>query len=180
MMFSPVARLYVRIAVLGAGMAVAAACLGFSLWGGWGAAVGAVLAGLYVGGVMVFHRRRTAASLLAARAQGEEAGLADAVVAGIAVYEAAVFPLTPGGVSEAEQKTRRTVAYQLAAHEALPTVVRVAAAAALEAIDAGRDRDQARAAVAALALTAYDCRAPRAAWRVRPPGGAEHDPLTGP
>jgi hypothetical protein len=88
-MFSPVARLYARIAVLGAGMAVAAA------------------------------------SLLAARAQGEEAGLADAVVAGIAVYEAAVFPLAPGGVSEAEQKARRTVAYQLAAHEDLPNAVRL-------------------------------------------------------
>ncbi|MER7195543.1 hypothetical protein [Streptomyces flaveolus] len=79
-----------------------------------------------------------------------------------------------------ERKARRTVAYQLTAHEALPNAVRVAAAAALEAIDAGRDRDRARAAVAALALTAYDCRAPRAAWRARPPGGAEHDPLTGP
>ncbi|MEV5645984.1 hypothetical protein AB0L67_38730 [Streptomyces flaveolus] len=179
-MFSPVARPYVRIAVLGAGMAVAAACLGFSLWGGWGAAAGAVLAVLYVGGVMVFHRRRTVAGLLAARAEGEEAGLADAVVAGIAVYEAAVFPLTPGGVSEAERKARRTVAYQLAAHENLPTAVRVAAAAALEAIDAGVDRGRARAAVAALALTAYDCRAPRAARRVGPSGGAEHDPLTGP
>jgi hypothetical protein len=99
--------------------------------------LGAVLAGLYVGGVTVFHRRRTAASLLAARAQGEEAGLADAVVAGIAVYEAAVFPLAPGGVSEAEQKARRTAAYQLAAHEDLPSAMRVAAAAALEAIDAG-------------------------------------------
>jgi hypothetical protein len=39
---------------------------------------------------------------------------------------------------------------------------------------AGRGH-RARAAVAALALTAYDCGAPRAAWRVRPPGGAEHD-----
>jgi hypothetical protein len=179
-MFSPVARLYARIAVLGAGMAVAAACLGFSLWGRWAAAAGAVLACLYVGGVMVFHCRRTAVSLLAARAQGEEAGLADAVLAGIAVYEAAVFPLTPGGVSEAEQMARRTVAYRLAAHEALPNAVRVAAAAALEAIDAGRDRDRARAAVAALALTAYDCRATRTPWRPRPSGGTEHDPLTGP
>ncbi|MFF9496545.1 hypothetical protein [Streptomyces flaveolus] len=179
MMFSPVARLYARIAVLGAGMAVAAACLGFSLWGGWGAAAGVVLSVLYVGGVMVFHRRRTVVSLLAARAPGEEAGLADAVVADIAVYEAAVFPLTSGGVTEAEQMARRTVAYQLAAHEDLPNAVRVAAAVALEAIDAGGDRDRARAAVAALALTAYDCRAPRAAWRARPRGGAEHDPLTG-
>ncbi|MER7195544.1 hypothetical protein [Streptomyces flaveolus] len=94
MMFSPVARL-ARIAVLGVGMAVAAACLGFSLWGGWAAALGSVLAGLYVGGVMLFHRWRTAASLLAARAQGEEAGLADAVVAGIAVYEARSFRSRP-------------------------------------------------------------------------------------
>ncbi|MFD4692014.1 hypothetical protein [Streptomyces sp. NPDC058463] len=38
--------------------------------------------------------------------RGTEAGLADAVVAGITVSEAAVFPLTPSGVSEAEQTAR--------------------------------------------------------------------------
>jgi hypothetical protein len=129
---------------------------------------GAVLAVLYLGGVLIFERRRARAALPAAAARGTEAGQADAVVVGIAVYEAAVFPLAPGGVSEAEQKARRTVAYRLAVHEALPNAVRVAAAAALEAIDAGRDRDRARAAVAALALTAYDRRAPRAVWRARP------------
>ncbi|MEV5646458.1 hypothetical protein AB0L67_41445 [Streptomyces flaveolus] len=167
-LFSPAARHYARIAVLGAGMAVAAACLGFSLWGGWAAAAGAVLAGLYVGGVMVVERGRAPGVLPAAVVRGTQEWLADAVVAGIAVYEAAVFPLTPGGVSEAEQKARRTAAYLLAAHEALPNAVRVAAAAALEAIDAGRDCDQARAAVAALTLTAYDCRAARGTWRDRP------------
>ncbi len=66
-------------------------------------------------------------------------GLADAVVASIAVYVAATFPFTPSGVSEAEQMARRTVAHQLAAHEALPDTVRgAAAAAAVEAIDVGR------------------------------------------
>ncbi|MER7195682.1 hypothetical protein [Streptomyces flaveolus] len=61
---------------------------------------------------------------------------------------------TPGGVSEAERKARRTAAYRLASHEALPNAVRVAAAAVLEAIAQVLDRDRARAAVAALALTA--------------------------
>ncbi len=142
----------------------AAACVGFSLWGGWGAVAGAVLASLYAGGTVAFHRRRILATLPDAATRGTEEGLADAVVAGITVYEAAVFPLTPGSVSHAEQMARRTVAYQLASYEALPSAVRVAAATALEAIDAGRDRQGARAAVTTLALAAYDCRTPRQAW----------------
>ncbi|AKZ53400.1 hypothetical protein SAM23877_0351 [Streptomyces ambofaciens ATCC 23877] len=77
--------------------------------------------------------------------------------------EAAVFPLTPSGVSEAEQMARRIVAYQVAVYHALPDTVRVAAAAAPEAIDVGRHRHSVRAAVTALALTAYDCRAARRA-----------------
>ncbi|MEU6106618.1 hypothetical protein [Streptomyces flaveolus] len=42
-------------------------------------------------------------------------------------------------MSEAEHQARRSMAYQLAAREDLPNAVRVAAAAAQEAIDAGRD-----------------------------------------
>lgn len=128
---------------------------------------------------MVFRRRRTAASLPAARAQGE-AGLADAVVASIAVYEAAVFSLTPDGVSEDEQKARLDRGLPARRARGFPQRGPRCGGRGPEAIDAGRDRDRARATVAALALTAHDCRAPRATRQVRPPGRAEHDPLTGP
>lgn len=161
MPFSPTARLHAKLALLGTCMAGLGACLGYSLWGWWGAAAGASLTSVYTVGVTFFYRRRVKASLPAAGSRGEEEGLADAVVAGISVYEAAVFPLTPGGVSKAEQKARRTIAYRLAAHEALPSTVRVSAAAALEAIDEGLDPKRAQAAVRELALTAYDCRAAR-------------------
>ncbi|WP_432082971.1 hypothetical protein [Streptomyces sp. WAC 04229] len=111
---------------------------------------------------MLFHRRRMMASASGAgAARGEAEGMADAVVVGIALYKSAVFPLTAGGVSEAEQRARRVVAYRLAAHEALPRAVSLSAAAALEAIDHGLDDKRARAAVQALASTVYDCRAGR-------------------
>jgi hypothetical protein len=81
------------------------------------------------------------------------------VLLGIALYEAALFPLIPDGVNEEEQQARRTVAYRLAAYDGLPRAVRVSAAAALEAIGEGQDAERARAAVKALTLTVYDWRA---------------------
>lgn len=161
MPFSLTARLHAKLALLGACMAGLGACLGYSLWGWWGAAAGASLTSVYAVGVTFFYRRRVKASLPAAGSRGKEEGLADAVVAGISVYEAAVFPLTPGGVSKAEQKARRTVAYWFAAYEALPSAVRVSAAVTLEAIEEGLDPKRAQAVGRELALTAYDCRAAR-------------------
>ncbi|MEU6106369.1 hypothetical protein [Streptomyces flaveolus] len=102
-----------------------------------GALLGAALAGLYLGGVLVVERRRALAALPAAVARGTEEGLADVVVAVIALYEAAVFPLTPGVVSETEHQARRTVAYRLAVHEDPSDTVRVSVAAALAALDVG-------------------------------------------
>lgn len=87
--------------------------------------------------------------------------MADAVLLGVALYQAAVFPLIRDGVSEEEARARRTGAYRLAAYDSLPRTVRVSAAAALEAIDEGQDAEQALAAVKALTLTVYDCRAGR-------------------
>jgi len=60
-----------------------------------------------------------------------------------------------------EHQARRAVAYRLAAYDGQPRAVRVPAAAALKAIDEGQDAERARAAVKALTLTVYDCRAGR-------------------
>ncbi|MFJ6784902.1 hypothetical protein [Streptomyces yangpuensis] len=79
----------------------------------------------------------------------------------IAVYQAAVFPVTAFGVSEEERAARRGVAYRVCAHEGLPQAVRVSAAAALEAVDQGVDAERAHAAVRALSLAVYDQRAAR-------------------
>lgn len=88
-------------------------------------------------------------------------GSCGVVLMSIAMYEAAVFPLTPGGVSDEEQEARRTVAYRLSAYDGLPRSVRVSAAAALEALDDGLDAERARAAVKDLSLAVYDCRGSR-------------------
>jgi hypothetical protein len=60
---------------------------------------------------------------------------AEAVMHAVALHEAAVFPVLPGGVSIDERQARRTLAYRVAAYDGVPSSVRVAAAAALEAID---------------------------------------------
>ncbi|MGW3867550.1 hypothetical protein ACWEDZ_39815 [Streptomyces sp. NPDC005047] len=158
---SPASRLYLASVALGLCVAGAGACIGFLIGSWWGIALGAGVAGLGAEAVMAFHRCRAMASATsAAAARSESDGVADAVVVAIALYKSAVFPLTPGGVSAAEQRARRVVAYQLAAYEALPRAVRLSAAAALEAIE-GLNDDRARGAVQALTLTVYDCRADR-------------------
>lgn len=95
------------------------------------------------------------------RGDGYAEGIADVVLLSIAMYEAAVFPLTSDGVSDEEQEARRTVAYRLSAYDGLPRSVRVSAAAALEALDDGLDAERARAAVKDLSLAVYDCRGSR-------------------
>ncbi|MFD1275438.1 hypothetical protein ACFQ51_39240 [Streptomyces kaempferi] len=80
------------------------------------------------------------------------------VLHAVALYEAAVFALRPGGVSPAERELRRFVAYRFAAREGLPQLVRVAAAEALGAIEQGQDPKQAQAAVWTLNEAVRDCR----------------------
>src|SRR5690606_41413890 len=89
-----------------------------------------------VGALVLFSRRRTPALLGgdAAEAQGSAEGAADAAVIVIFLYQAAVDPLTPGGVSEEERAARRSRAYQIAASEALPRTVQGSAAAALDVL----------------------------------------------
>lgn len=146
----------VLVCVVGSG-----ACLGFLLDGWAGAVVGAGAASLGAGFGMLVRPRPAVTSVRAARGDGYAEGIADVVLLSIAMYEAAVFPLTSDGVSDEEQEARRTVAYRLSAYDGLPRSVRVSAAAALEALDDGADAERARAAVKELSLAVYECRSGR-------------------
>ncbi|WP_333753014.1 hypothetical protein [Streptomyces sp. IBSBF 2394] len=137
------------------------ACFGFLMAEVAGAVAGAGAAGVGTGFGMLIRPRPTVPSLRAARGDGYAEGIADVVLMSIAMYEAAVFPLTSDGVSDEEQEARRTVAYRLSAYDDLPRSVRVSAAAALEALDDGLDAERARAAVKDLSLAVYDCRGNR-------------------
>ncbi|MEV6734553.1 MULTISPECIES: hypothetical protein [unclassified Streptomyces] len=92
---------------------------------------------------------------------GDAEGLADNVVAGLCMYQAAMFPLAQGGVSSAELTARRTVAYRLSAYEGLPRQIQVSAAAALEAIDQGKDEARAAEAMSDLRVMVYEHRGSR-------------------
>ncbi|WP_235438881.1 hypothetical protein [Streptomyces yangpuensis] len=160
------------------------ACLGLLLGGRVTGVLAATAAGLGAGVGSFLSRRHVAAFLSPAPAPapapvpaaapapapvavagagvgGYAEGVADAVLVSIAVYQAAVFPVTAFGVSEEERVARRGVAYRVCAHEGLPQAVRVSAAAALEAVDQGVDAERAHAAVRALSLAVYDQRAAR-------------------
>ncbi|MFG2342404.1 hypothetical protein [Streptomyces yangpuensis] len=149
------------------------ACLGLLLGGRVTGVLAATAAGLGAGIGSFLSRRHVAAFLRpdpapapvsgvgVAGMGGYAEGIADAVLVSVAVYQAAVFPVTAFGVSEEERVARRGVAYRVCAHEGLPQAVRVSAAAALEAVDQGVDAEQAHAAVRALSLAVYDQRAAR-------------------
>ncbi|MEU3290465.1 hypothetical protein [Streptomyces longwoodensis] len=137
------------------------ACLGFLVAGWPGALVGAGAAGLGAVFGMLVRPWPVRAFVRAARRDGYAEGIADVAFLSVALYEAAVFPLVADGVSDEEQQARRTVAYRLSAYEGLPRPVRVAAAAALEAVDDVRGAARARAAVKELLLAVYDCRSSR-------------------
>ncbi|WP_405814755.1 hypothetical protein OG241_09100 [Streptomyces sp. NBC_01390] len=146
----------VLVCVVGSG-----ACLGFLVADWAGALVGSGAAGLGAGFGMLVRPRPTVTPVRPTRGDGYAEGIADVVLLSIAMYEAAVFPLTTDGVSDEEQEARRTVAYRLSAYDGLPRSVRVSAAAALEALDDGLDAEHARAAVKDLSLAVYDCRGSR-------------------
>ncbi|MFF3615715.1 hypothetical protein [Streptomyces sp. NPDC002580] len=136
-----------------------AACFGF-IADGW---TGAVLEGsATAGGVAVGASLRRPRPLVTGRSaapgggDGSGAGAADAIVPGFASYEAAVFPLTSGGVSDEEKRARRMRAYRLAAYDELPRGVRVSAAEALGVLDEGADPHRARTVVNALSRAIRD------------------------
>ncbi len=159
----PAARIHLMISfVLVTCGAVAGACLGLLLSGRLMAVVlgGAAALGAGLGS---FLSRRQVLALFepdpeAAPGDGYAEGLADAALVCIATYQAAVFPLTADGVSEAEREARRKMAYRISAYEGLPHPVQTSAAAALEAIDYGADPERAETAMRALCLTVYDNR----------------------
>ncbi|MFF8831178.1 hypothetical protein [Streptomyces sp. NPDC015131] len=159
-----VARVHLLLSVeLTLAGGVLAALCGLSLSGPVVAAVaGAVTAAGVLAGSVVIRRRVFAGVARAARDahdQGYAEGLAQAVLLGVAAYEAAVFPLTGGGVSAGERVARRTLAYRIAADEGLPHGVRTAAAVALEAIDDGGDAGAARRAMSELNQRVFALRA---------------------
>lgn len=146
------------------GTAGLGACCGYLLDGPLMSAATAVVAGAGAGAGSFLARRRVFAHVEKghddAASRGYSEGLAHAVLVGIATYEAAVFPVVPGGVLEEERTARRTVAYRIAAWDGLPHLVRATAAAALEAIDQGEDAARARGAMKELAATVYRQRTP--------------------
>jgi hypothetical protein len=156
---SPGTRMHVLLTMVMVVCVVAGgACFGFA-FGGWaGAAVGAGTTAMGVGLGGFFHSRIAMDPLPGVQADMVSEGIADVVVMGVALYEAAVFPVIPGGVSEREQRARRTLAYRLAAYDGLPRAVRLSAAGALEVIDEGLDKQRARTAVRELTLVVYDSR----------------------
>ncbi|MGW3816918.1 hypothetical protein [Streptomyces sp. NPDC005046] len=159
MKFSPGTRASVFLTMMMVVCVVAGgACFGLA-FGGWtGAAVGASTTAVGVGFGGFVHSRIAVAPLPSVQTDATAEGIADVVVMGVALYEAAVFPVIPGGVSNREQKARRIMAYRLAAYDGLPRAVRISAADALEVIDEGMDKKRARTAVKALSLTVYDSR----------------------
>ncbi|MFE1288179.1 hypothetical protein [Streptomyces sp. NPDC058751] len=124
---------------------LAAGALGFLVGAavdGWlyGSLIAAAAGGgCVIGGYSV--RRRVAAEMTAAvecaAALGYATGLSHGVLAAVCNYQAAVFPASPGGVTDEERAARRLAAYQFAARNAVPRRVREAAAGALAALDEG-------------------------------------------
>ncbi|GGZ88829.1 hypothetical protein GCM10010371_55840 [Streptomyces subrutilus] len=173
----PAARIHLMITfVLVSCGTVAGACLGLLLSGRSTALLLAGVAGLGAGAGALSSRRhvltllrpdpgrapapgpRPSRAAAAARGDGYAEGLADGVLVCVATYRAAVFPLTPDGVSGQERRARRDLAYRVAAHDGLPHPVQVSAAAALEAIDQGLDAERAEAAMRDLGLTVFGSR----------------------
>ncbi|MYZ40826.1 MULTISPECIES: hypothetical protein [unclassified Streptomyces] len=156
------ARIHLLVTfVLVTGAMVGGACLGLLLGGRAAAVTAGGAAGLGAGTGSFLARRQVTAFFQPGpgpRTDGYAEGIADAVFVSIATYQAAVFPLIAGGVSEEERDARRTVAYRVTAFDGLPRAVRVSAAEALEAVDQGRDAERAGAAMRALSLTVYDHR----------------------
>ncbi|MEU1558509.1 hypothetical protein ABZ517_38225 [Streptomyces scabiei] len=122
-------RVYVMTVAVVVCVVASGACFGFVVASWAGALVGAGAAGVGAGFGMVARPRLAVTSVRAAGGDGYAEGIADVVLMSIAMYEAAVFPLTADGVSDEEQEARRTVAYRLSAYDGLPRSVRVSAVA---------------------------------------------------
>jgi hypothetical protein len=134
------ARAHRNLTLLTACMVAALGALVGAAAGGWVIAVLVALVaggGALLGGYLVRHRAiaETTAAEANGAARGYADGLSHGMLAAVAKYEAAVFPMSVGGVTADERFARRTAAYQLASEDELPRPVRAAAADALAALD---------------------------------------------
>lgn len=144
-------------------VAALAAVSGLLLNGTLTAAVWAVAGGGGTALGTLLVRRWVLATIQETRGKAMELGYADGighmVVVALHTYAAAVFPMTgPGGVSVAERRKRRDLAYQLTATEGLPHHIAARAAAALESIDAGRDHEHVQGALGDLMSAVHEQR----------------------
>lgn len=161
--FPPGSLLYLAGGLSGLCVTVIGAGAGFLVDAWWGLGAGLVLGvGLFLVIVKTtvllctLQTRETLRSLTQGDAEGE--ATAHMVLHAVSLYEAAMFPLRPGGVSADERELRRAIAYRFAARDGLPQRVRVAAAEALGTIEQSRDAKQAQAAVWTLNEAVRDCR----------------------
>ncbi|MER6442114.1 hypothetical protein ABT275_38155 [Streptomyces sp. NPDC001185] len=161
--FPPGSLLYAVGGLSGMCVMVMGAGAGFLVDRWWGLGTGLVLGvGLFLLIVRAtvllcsLQTRQTLQSLTKGDPAGEVA--AHMVLHAVSLYQAAVFPLRPGGVSAQERDLRRLIAYRAAARERLPQPVRVSAAEALEVIEQSQDAKRAQAAVWILNEAVRDCR----------------------
>jgi hypothetical protein len=148
------ARLHIKITIIVTCTMTVVGGLAGALLGDWGDAVVAALAAgvtTAAGSFLTRHRAMagTEEALDNAAARGYADGLAHGVLAAVAKYEAAVFPMSPGGVTAEERFARRSAAYQLSSAGELPHPVRTSAATALAALD-DHDMIAAQGAIAEL------------------------------
>ncbi|MFD8920892.1 hypothetical protein ACFV0Y_24210 [Streptomyces sp. NPDC059569] len=138
-----------------------------SLLGGRATSVVAAGAGGLGAGIGSFPSRRQVTVFLepgTVPADGYAEGIADAVLVDIATYQAAAFPLTPGGLTEEERDARRTPAYPVAAFDG-PAPGRTGLGGrrldAVDQVDRGLNADRAQAALDAMSLTVHEHRRAR-------------------
>lgn len=122
MSFPPRTRLWAAMALLTVCAIAGGACAGFLLGGWWVAQAGAL-----AGAVTVVLSARITIWLCHLQSQdawksivvgdGRAEGAAEMALWGAILYEAAAFPLAPGGVSTQERRSRRTIAYRMAAYD---------------------------------------------------------------
>ncbi|MFF3313518.1 hypothetical protein [Streptomyces sp. NPDC002952] len=159
MRFPRHARLYTALALVAWCTTSTGICAGFRLGSWWGAGLGALagMSAVCLGAGIATRlwdlQTEERVQHLLKRCTVNDAKVeadAEAVMTAVTLYEAAVFPVLPGGVSVDERQARRTIAYRVAAYDGVPSTVRVAAAVALEAIDQAQHTDQTQTAVTTL------------------------------
>ncbi|MFE9812314.1 hypothetical protein [Streptomyces sp. NPDC005548] len=136
---------------------------GFGLGGWWGAPAGLLAAALTIMWTMWISIRlrdlyRDDSWSNVVIGDGRAEGAAEMTLWGALQYQTVAFPMSPAGASDEERRSRRKVAYQIAAHDNLPLPVRVAAAEALDVMDQGQDRTAANEAIKALSDAVRECR----------------------